>query len=135
MAQEFLKHLLPGNEVFSRGIYANPSYIVPQKVKQALAKHQIQFTGHTSTPLTATDLQQADLIFCMEKAHEEFLLDRYSQHTDKIWLLTDFAYDKPEDIEDPIALDGRAFEKSADKLYKACQAAAQRIKSDFHTQK
>ena len=135
MAQEFFKRLLPRADVFSRGLYANPSYVVPQKVIQALAKHQIAFTGHTSTLLAAADLQQADLIFCMEQAHEELLLDRYAQYTDKIWLLTDCAYNKTEDLEDPISLEGRSFEKAADKLYEACQAAAKRITQTFSAQK
>lgn len=135
MAQEFLKRLLPQTEVFSRGFYANPAYIVPQKVITALAKHSIPFNGHTSTLLTANDLQTADLIFCMEQAHEEMLLDRYAQYTDKIWLLSDFAYDKREDIEDPISFEGHTFEKAADKLYQICQAAAKRIEQDFSTQK
>ena len=69
MAQEFLKQLLPGETVFSRGIYADPSYQVPSKVKEALAAHRIVFQSHTATPLHPQDLQQADLIFCMEKAH------------------------------------------------------------------
>ena len=131
MAQEFLKQLLPEAEVFSRGLYADKSYQVPQKVQDVLSEHQIQFSGHTSTQLTPDDLAQADLIFCMEQAHEERLLDRYPQYTDKLWLLTDFALDEPQDLIDPISLSGRSFEKQAQQLYKVCEAAAKRIKNDF----
>ena len=67
MAQEFLKQLLPGEKVFSRGLYADPTYKVPTKVIEALAKHHIPFTGHISTALSCADLQTADLIFCMEQ--------------------------------------------------------------------
>lgn len=133
MAQEFLKKLLPQAGVFSRGLYADPSYLVPDKVQRALALHQIVFNGHTSTPLTAQDLARADLIFCMEKAHEERLLDRYSQYSDKIWLLTDFAFDKPQDLQDPIGLEGRTFEKQVQRLWQACEAAARRIQHEFLT--
>ena len=134
MAQEFLRKLLPGVTVFSRGLYGDPTYQVPAKVVSALADHQIEYTGHTSTPLHADDLAQADLIFCVEKEHEELLLDRYPQHTDKIWLLTDFAFDKPQDLADPIGFEGRAFNKQAALLYTACEAAAKRIKKDFLSQ-
>ncbi len=130
MAQEFLKQLLPGATVFSRGLYADPSCEVPQKVKEALAKHQISFTTHTATPLTAKDLAQADLVFCMEQPHTDLLLDKYAQYTDKIWLLTDFAYDKPQDVPDPIGLEGRTFAKQAEQLYKLCQAAASRMNKE-----
>lgn len=131
MAQEFFKHLLPGVEVFSRGFYADSSYRVPQKVMDALATHGIGLSEHTSTQLTPADLQAADLIFCMEQAHEDRLLDHYAQYTDKIWLLTDFAYDKREDIPDPISFDSKTFEKAAESLYQSCQAAAKRIAQDF----
>ena len=135
MAQEFLKQLLPHTEVFSRGLYADPTYQVPHKVIQALQSHQIHFTGHTATLLSPQDLEQADLVFCMEKAHEELLLDRYAQYTDKIWLLTEFASGEEKDILDPIALEGRAFDKQAQLLYTTCQAAAKRINQDFNPKK
>ena len=131
LAQEFFKQLLPGQTVFSRGFYADPTYEVPAKVKQVLAQHHIEWKGHTSTPLTADDLAAADLIFCVEKAHEERLLDRYPQYTDKIWLLADFALDTPQDLQDPIGLEGHSFEKRARYLYEVCVAAAKRIKQDF----
>ncbi len=135
MAQEFFKQLLPGETVFSRGLYADPSYEVPQKVKQVLSAHHIPFTAHTATPLAAQDLAQANLIFCMEQAHADLLLDKYAQYTDKIWLLTDFAFDRAQDLQDPIGLEGRAFTKQAQHLYKACQAAAKRIKSHISKEK
>lgn len=131
MAQEFLKKLLPGVEVFSRGLYADPSYMVPDKVVKALSQHHVVFTGHTSMPLTAADLAQADLIFCMEQAHVARLEDRYPQYSDKLWLLTDFAFDNAQDLQDPIGLEGRAFEKQVTRLYEACEAAAKRITKEF----
>ena len=79
MAQEFLRRLLPQHEVFSRGLYADPSYEVPEKVKKALATKGIDFVGHISTQLTPQDLAQADLIFCMEQTQADGLLDSYAQ--------------------------------------------------------
>ena len=134
MAQEFFKQLLPTEMVFSRGLYADPSLSVPAKVQKALAKHNISITEHTPTPLAGADLQLADLIFCMEQAHEERLLDRYPQFTNKIWLITDFALEQTEDLPDPIALEGHHFEKYVDKLYQLCQKAAERITNEFKLQ-
>ncbi len=135
MAQEFFKQLLPGHLVYSRGLYANPAYEVPPKVRQALSAHQIPFTEHTSTQLSPADLQQADFIFCMEQSHADRLLDRYAQYTDKIWLLTDFACAKPQDLPDPIGLEGRVFAKYAQRLYQICQQAARHLQQDFLSQK
>ena len=131
MAQEFLKQLLPGQTVFSRGLYADPTFVVPDKVQQALKARKIPFKGHVSTPLTPADLADADLIFCVEKSHEERLLDRYPQYTDKIWLLTDFAFDKPQDLVDPIGMEGHGFEKQVTLLYRACEAVAKRIQKEY----
>ena len=135
MAQEFFKQLLPNLTVFSRGLYADPAYVVPVKVQDVLAKHHIMGTHHISTQLTVEDLQMADLIFCMEHAHEERLLDRYAQFTDKIWLLAEYAIGKTTDIADPICSEGKTFERQAEHLYTLCQAAATRIEQDFKSQK
>ncbi len=135
MAQEFFKHVLPDTTVFSRGFYADSTYVIPTKVKDSLAKLHICFTKHISTQLTVSDLQTADIIFCMERVHEERLLDRYPQFTDKIWLLSEYATGQPVDIADPICLEGKSFEKHAEHLYTLCQAAATRIKQDFKLQK
>ena len=135
MAQEFLKKFLPGATVFSRGFYADAAYQVPDKVKKALKTHQITYVQHISTQLSAQDLEQADLIFCMERAHEERLLDRYAQYTQKIWLLSEFALGKTEDLEDPISLPERAFAKQANHLYDLCQKAATQIAQTLMTQK
>ncbi len=127
MAQEILKKLLPGVEVFSRGLYVNPSWTVPNKVLAFLAKHQITPAPHKPIQLTPDDLDKADFIFCMEEADLAKLTDRFAQHTDKLWLLADYAFGEEKTIEDPIALQGAAFEKQADYIYNAVDAAAKRL--------
>ena len=131
MAQELLARTLPGATVFSRGMYVDPLLSVPEKIIRFLASQGITPRAHTPTQLTPEDLQTADLIFCMEPQHQERLLDHYAQHTDKIWLLAEYAFGKPEAIEDPIGLSGRAFEKQAQYLAKAVQAAAERLKKEY----
>ena len=131
MAQEICKKLLPQADVFSRGIYANPSYEIPGKVTDFLSSQNITPSAHHSTQLTEKDLSNADLIFCMEQAHFNRLADRYAQYSSKLWLLNDFAFDKETDLEDPISLSGRAFIKQAVKLQKAVEAAAAKIKQEY----
>ena len=131
MAQEICKKLLPQAEVFSRGIYANPSYEIPAKVTNFLSSQGVTPASHVSTQLTEGDLSQADLIFCMEQKHLNRLLDHYAQYTPKLWLLNDFAFEKETDLEDPISLSGRAFIKQAVKLQKAVEASATKIKQKY----
>ena len=131
MAQELLVRLLPKVTVFSRGMYVDPFLRVPEKITRFLAGQGITPRTHTPTQLSPEDLQQADLIFCMEPHHQEMLLDRYAQYTDKIWLLAEYAFGKPEAIDDPIDLSGRAFEKQAQLLAKTVCACAERLKKEF----
>lgn len=131
MAQEILTRLLPKITAFSRGLYVDAQISVPEKITHFLASQGIEAKAHTPTQLTPEDLQKADFIFCMEPEHLDFLLDRYAQHTDKLWLLNDFAFGKKTAIEDPIGLTGRAFEKQAQALAKAVQVCAERFKQEF----
>jgi len=131
MAQELTKKWLPGAAIFSRGLYVDPGLQVPEKITRFLAACDVVPAPHTPTQLSAADLEQADLIFCMEPQHQEILLDRYAQHTGKIWLLCDFACGKQKTIDDPIGLTGRAFDKQAQELKKIVRQAVERIKKEF----
>ena len=103
---------------------------MPAKVTDFLQKNGIAVPPHTSTQLTKEDLEKADVIFFMEQAHLDKISDRYAQYLDKMWLLNDYAFGREEDLEDPISLSGRAFEKSAERLKKAVTAAAEKLKAE-----
>ena len=130
MAQELLKQQLPQAEVFSRGLYTDPELTVPEKVLKFLAKNNLTPAPHRPAQLTEADLQRADFIFCMEPEHFDKLADRYAQYMDKMWLLNDFAFEKETAMEDPIGLEGGAFEKQATLLQKAVSAVAKRIQAE-----
>ena len=127
MAQELLKKAVPEADVFSRGLYADPSYTIPSKVLAFLAEQGITPHEHIPTPLRAQDLQTADLILLMQQCHLDQLADRYAQYSDKMYLLNEFAFGQETDIADPISLSGKAFKKSAAQLAHAVQAVAQKL--------
>ena len=127
MAQELLKKLRPDLEVFSRGLYADPNYVVPQKVHRFLTACGITPPKHISTQLSAADVETADLVLLMENQQLEHVLDAFAQHTDKCYLLLDFAYGQEKDLPDPIDLSGSAFTKQAEALRAAVDACAKRI--------
>ena len=129
MAQRWLEKQLPQAEVFSRGLYADPSFPVPEKIWRFLQEQGLSIAPHTPHTLAKEDLEQADLILLMEKRHLEHLSDRYAQYSDKMWLLRDFAFGEEEDVPDPIGLSGRAFEKNARLLLHAVSAAADKLAS------
>ncbi|MBR3628294.1 MAG: hypothetical protein IKN42_05565 [Elusimicrobia bacterium] len=121
MSQEILKNLLEKNnrhdvEVISRGTYVLPHITVPSKIKDFLSKNNINFSGHTPTQYSKQDLSSSDLIFVMTQEQYDEITDRYAEFSDKIYLLGEFISNKTRDIDDPISLVGKAFEKSADNL-------------------
>ena len=129
MAQELWKQALPQDTVFSRGLYADPSYRVPDKVAGFLAANRISPGVHRATPLREADLRQADIVFFMEQSHLDKIADRYAPYLEKMWLLNDYAFNREEDIADPIAFSGRDFEQAAEKLKGAVLAAAEKLHS------
>ena len=127
IAQELLKQLRPELSVFSRGLYADPHYTVPEKVQRFLASRGIVAARHVPTQLSAADMDRADLVLVMEEKQLQQILDSFAQHTDKCYLLLDYAYGQETDLADPIVLEGKAFEKQAVLLQRAVENCAKRI--------
>ena len=127
MAQELLKQLRPELDVFSRGLYADPDFTVPEKVRLFLAGQKIDVLPHTPTQLCATDMAEADLVLLMEQTQLAHVLDAFAQHTDKCYLLLDYAYGQEKDLPDPIGLTGKSFVKQAQVLRDAVCACDKRI--------
>lgn len=130
MAQELCKKFLPQAEVFSRGVYADPSVRVPEKVWLFLQKNGVEKSAHGAAPLRKEDLEKADFIFFMEQRHLDAWADRYAQYGDKMWLLNDFAYNQETDVPDPISLSARAFDNSARRLLQTVKAAAEKLRKN-----
>lgn len=123
ISQEILKDLLRKNnrsdiEVISRGTYVLPHITVPQKIKDFLLKNNIGFTEHIPTQYAKQDLLSSDYIFVMTQDQYDEITDKYAEFSDKIYLLGEFISNKTRDIDDPISLVGKAFEKSADNIKK-----------------
>ena len=127
MAQELLKHFRPAVQAFSRGLYADPDYVIPPKVFAFLQTYQIAPAPHVPTQLAGADLAAADYIFFMEQQHLDSVLDRFAQYTDKCYLLGEFVTGESVDLPDPIGLRGRAFDRQADVLARWVHTCAGRL--------
>ncbi len=112
----------------SRGIYAQDFYTVPQKLWDFLKDKGIEKTEHKSTLLTKDDLENCDLILTMTDDQKDFILDRYAQFTDKVFLLKEFIYDKEESVKDPISFSGSSFNKVMEQIYTAVVDLYKKIK-------
>ncbi len=121
MAQEILKNLSEKNnrtdiEAFSRGTFVDPELKVPKKINNFLLKNGITPASHIPTQYSRKDLETSDLILVMERYQYEEITDRYSEFTDKIYLLNEYISNDKKDVPDPIGLEGAAFEKVASVL-------------------
>ena len=112
----------------SRGIYAQDFYAVPQKLWDFLKSKGIEKTEHKSTLLTKEDLQNNDLILTMTDDQKEFILDKYAQFTDKVFLLQEYVYEKEEEVKDPISFSGSSFNKVMEQIYTAVKDLYKKIK-------
>lgn len=104
-------------QAISRGIYAQDFYAVPDKLWDFLSFKGIKKTEHKSTLLTKDDLENNDLILTMTEDQKDFILDRYAQFTDKVYLLQEYVYNREEEVKDPISFSGSSFNKVMEKIY------------------
>lgn len=112
----------------SRGIYAQDYYRVPDKIWSFLASKGINKTAHNSTLLTKEDLQNCDLILTMTAEQKEYILDKFAQFTDKVFMLQEFVYEEEKDFKDPISFSDSNFNKVMEKIYQAVLDLYNKIK-------
>lgn len=116
-------------KAFSRGIYASSSYEIPTKIKTFLEKNSVPWQGHSPTFFGKEDASRADILLVMTHEQFDFIMDKFPQYADKIFLLLDYALGKEEDLPDPILQRGQSFEKSMNKLKGTIKLVFQRISS------
>lgn len=132
MAQELLKKVVKDNkingiEVISRGVFAFEDYPIPKKNIDFLLKNGIEYTKHTPTLISKEDIATSDLIFTMTCEQMEILIDKYAEYSDKIHLFLEFAFNKREDMPDPIGKTGKQFDKIALKIKDAVFEISKKI--------
>ena len=114
-------------DVISRGIYAQSYFEVPSKITNFLASKSIKQPPHTATLLTRRDMQECSLVLTMTENQKDFILDNYSEFSDKVFTLHEYVYGKEQSKKDPISLTGRSFEKVLEEIYKTVRALAKKI--------
>ncbi len=121
ISQEILKYLLKKDnrtdiEVISRGTYVLDYLTVPKKIKNFLAENNITYTNHTPIQYSKQDIASSDFIFVMTKHQYDEITDKYSEFSDKVYILGEYVSNKTRDIEDPISLEGKKFKKAANNI-------------------
>ena len=131
-AECFLKDFLSKTgrkdiEVISRGIYAQSYFDVPSKITNFLASKGIKQPPHTATMLTRKDMQDCSLVLTMTEGQKKFVLNNYTEFSDKVFTMHEYVYDKEQSIKDPISLTGYNFDSVLEEIYKTVQDLAKKL--------
>ncbi len=71
----------------SMGIHGLDSEPASIPALQVCWEHGFDLSSHRSRSITGEDLQQADLVLCMEPGHQRFMKTFFPWHRDKVFLL------------------------------------------------
>jgi protein-tyrosine phosphatase len=93
-------HGLTDWQVSSAGTWASTGQPAASMSAQLLAERGLDISGHASRPVNDSMLANADLILCMEAGHVEALRVEFSEHADRIYLLSEMVGERYE-INDP----------------------------------
>lgn len=87
-------------QVASAGTLAMSGYAASKHGVTVLAERGLDISAHRSSEVTSDDVQQSDLVLCMEQSHVEALRVENRGHGHKIQLLTAMI-GRHEDVADP----------------------------------
>ena len=121
MAEAFFRKAIDGREdykVSSAGLAASRGSRANPETAALLKKRGIPLDGFASRLVNEAVLSEATHVFAMTRDHLESLEERFPQHSDKFYLVCEFA-EVPgaklgADVPDPIGLGRRAYEEVAD---------------------
>lgn len=80
---------------------------------KTMQKKGIDVSEYLSSPLTPELIKNSDVLFVMEKEHQNHILNVYPEATHKTWLLKEFSSGKEMEILDPIGASEEAYTETA----------------------
>lgn len=114
----------------SAGIFASNNGSISTRAVEALKEIQIDIDKYTSKSIDSINIKSMDLILAMGNSHKNFLLERYPEIEDRIFLLNEYAFARDEDIEDPFGGDLEKYKIVRDQIYKAILEIIRREKDE-----
>lgn len=119
---------LTGLEVSSAGLGAWAGEPVSRQAALVLEEMGVSASGHRAARLTNTDVERADIILTMTKAHREALVTAFPKAAGKIFTLAEYAGGEG-DIPDPIGQPVEVYRECAKKLKEFIEKALTKISS------
>jgi len=106
MAAAIARYLNPGLEVISRGIAAPKGEPISGIAAEALKRGGIPILPHSSAPITASDVNRADLILTMTLEQKQYVTRTFPKAKGKL-----FRIKENGDISDPTLWDLDVYER------------------------
>lgn len=103
---------VPGVEVRSRGVAAQPYGVMPRPVREFLIRAGVKETGNRGSFIAEADVDWADLILVMDNGHFEAVEERFPQSGRKMHLFLEYCTgEEGAELEDPMGKDDKVFER------------------------
>ena len=133
MAEGFLSKYLKseeGFEIVSAGISGMKDLNPTEEAIEAMKEENIDISSYKSTPLSEDLVKSADVILVMTQLHKEFIIPKFPEARDKIYLFKEFAElnNVNPEIVDPIGQPVSFYKKIRDEIKKASIAIAKKLK-------
>ena len=135
MAEGILKHLLKKEGVDSvlvesAGTMAPEGMAPTNNALLAMVERGLDISGHRARTLTKEMVEDSDLIFVMEKAHQRFVEHMVPSAREKVFLLKAYrANGEKREVEDPIGGDLEVYRNAYDELEREIQRVFPMIKA------
>ena len=133
MAESVLKKLIQDNhwsmECCSAGLAAFHGVPASHDAVEACREKGLDLSAHLSQPLSKALVVESDLILTMTGKHKESILRKMPDLESKVILLSDFAGQGIEDIEDPV---GQSFEQYQ-KVFAQIEGCLLKAKDKFNS--
>jgi len=112
--------------VTSAGTWATSDETSPAAAQQVLLEDGLDLSTHRSRALTQQDIDNADLILVMTRAHKRDILSRFVRAEDKLWLLSEMA-GKRHGVADPYGGSVDRYRETKEELESLLAQGYQRI--------
>lgn len=88
-------------QISSRGISVYCPVEASENAIKAVERYGLDLTKHLARPISATDLEDADLVLTMTEGHKMALLHTCQDCGANLYTIKEFATGRPGDVSDP----------------------------------
>lgn len=119
-------------EVASRGVSVYVPSGASDDAVTALNKYNIDISRHISRPISAKDIDEADLILTMTKSHKQVLEGACREKNKALYTIMEYIGEGEKEIVDPFGKDRIAYEQCALEILGCIEAIVALVKDNLH---